>query len=316
MYQQQPNVYQEPMYQAEQQPMYRQEEIFNEADFEQAFTDAIAHAQHMEQSQDNTQMLHEDGTYTNDHSQEMGHDEPVAENIRIGADVIQYTEKQDRTADQNMSDADALARTAGELLNAVQHDTSEKFANSQFLNLMRQLRDREIEVQDDDFKATNKAALNSISTSTFDTAMQEDPLTATDPQLHTHEPNIFQFPNLNNVYKPEMDPQPSTEEPKVRRRFPGSWDYPSLSPAQSIFNHAQYMTEERAAEPASTLHPGGKFYPHPSPLHTDGDAEMSGAIATGITAEDFDGHEESSTLAHRFQSPSRPADADSNSYSS
>ncbi|KAF2030135.1 hypothetical protein EK21DRAFT_112242 [Setomelanomma holmii] len=48
-----------------------------------------------------------------------------------------------------MNDEDEMAATAGRLLERVAHDTSEKFQNSQFLELMRRLRDREVRVDDD-----------------------------------------------------------------------------------------------------------------------------------------------------------------------
>lgn len=50
---------------------------------------------------------------------------------------------------QGVHDADGLARTAGELLDKVKHDSNPKFQNSSFLSLMRQLRDREVHVEGD-----------------------------------------------------------------------------------------------------------------------------------------------------------------------
>ena len=44
-------------------------------------------------------------------------------------------------------DSDDLARTAARLLSTVEHDSDDKFQNSQFLSLMRKLRDRQAEVQ-------------------------------------------------------------------------------------------------------------------------------------------------------------------------
>lgn len=44
---------------------------------------------------------------------------------------------------------DQLARTAGELLDNVKHEDSEKFQQSNFLSLMRQLRDREVRIEGD-----------------------------------------------------------------------------------------------------------------------------------------------------------------------
>jgi hypothetical protein len=42
-----------------------------------------------------------------------------------------------------------MAATAGKLLERVADNTSEKFQNSQFLGLMRKLRDREVRVEED-----------------------------------------------------------------------------------------------------------------------------------------------------------------------
>ena len=47
------------------------------------------------------------------------------------------------------ADNEDLARTAGKLLDSVQGDASEKFRNSNFLALMRRLRDREVVVEGD-----------------------------------------------------------------------------------------------------------------------------------------------------------------------
>ncbi|KAK5674216.1 hypothetical protein LTS10_013053 [Elasticomyces elasticus] len=50
---------------------------------------------------------------------------------------------------QSRAEADALAATAEELLSKVQDNQSDKFRNSQFLSLMRKLRDREVKVEGD-----------------------------------------------------------------------------------------------------------------------------------------------------------------------
>ena len=51
-------------------------------------------------------------------------------------------------------EADLLARTAGLLIEAVEHERNPKFANSQFLGLMKQLRDRKAIVEGNDIVAT------------------------------------------------------------------------------------------------------------------------------------------------------------------
>jgi hypothetical protein len=66
---------------------------------------------------------------------------------RIGADTI-HGPAQEGPQNQQQ-DPDALAMTAGRLLDRVGDNQSEKFQNSQFLKLMRQLRDREVVVEGD-----------------------------------------------------------------------------------------------------------------------------------------------------------------------
>ncbi|RPA82202.1 hypothetical protein BJ508DRAFT_93082 [Ascobolus immersus RN42] len=65
--------------------------------------------------------------------------EPIVEQQPVQA------EEEQPPADDN----DALSKTAAELLDSVSNDTSEKFQNSKFLELMRRLRDREVRVEGD-----------------------------------------------------------------------------------------------------------------------------------------------------------------------
>ncbi|EMD00913.1 hypothetical protein BAUCODRAFT_566686 [Baudoinia panamericana UAMH 10762] len=59
-------------------------------------------------------------------------------------------------------DDDALAATAQELLEKVEHNTTDKFRNSQFLGLMRKLRDREMRVEGDKMVETNVSTGSSL----------------------------------------------------------------------------------------------------------------------------------------------------------
>lgn len=68
---------------------------------------------------------------------------------RIGADLIHNPDGQADQHQELQQDPDALSRTAGELLHRVKDNQSEKFQNSQFLQLMRQLRDKEVKVEGD-----------------------------------------------------------------------------------------------------------------------------------------------------------------------
>ncbi|KAK7193834.1 hypothetical protein DPSP01_011891 [Paraphaeosphaeria sporulosa] len=58
-------------------------------------------------------------------------------------------QKQEEEQHQPRHDDDEMAQTAGRLLERVSDNTSEKFQKSQFLELMRRLRDREIRVEGD-----------------------------------------------------------------------------------------------------------------------------------------------------------------------
>nr|OQO20402.1 hypothetical protein B0A51_10492 [Rachicladosporium sp. CCFEE 5018] len=60
---------------------------------------------------------------------------------------VQNPEQEQREDDGR--DDDALAATAQDLLEKVENNMSDKFQNSQFLNLMRKLRDREVKVRGD-----------------------------------------------------------------------------------------------------------------------------------------------------------------------
>ena len=60
---------------------------------------------------------------------------------------------------KQQDDDDALAATAQELLEKVEHNQTDKFRNSQFLGLMRKLRDREMKVEGDKMVETVRATL-------------------------------------------------------------------------------------------------------------------------------------------------------------
>lgn len=127
--------------------MQAQVETFDEEAFARAFDEAAQNElaeQHVESQ--------EAGVLLDRSAERILEDEPVsldqAQNLpRIGADLIH--DPQGATDQHANDDPDALSRTAGELLTRVSGNTSEKFANSQFLELMRQLRDKEMIVQGD-----------------------------------------------------------------------------------------------------------------------------------------------------------------------
>jgi hypothetical protein len=74
-------------------------------------------------------------------------------------DNIQQAEPENKDMDQKVLDDEELSRTAGQLLDSVSHDTSQKFQDSVFLNLMRRLRDRELRVEGENFVEVSEEPL-------------------------------------------------------------------------------------------------------------------------------------------------------------
>jgi len=94
-------------------------------------------------------------------SMEMDH-EPLAYLDQMPA-VSQELPLQESIIEQPQHDDDALAATAQELLEKVEHNQSDKFKNSQFLGLMRKLADRQVRVEGDKMVETADAAVTSSS---------------------------------------------------------------------------------------------------------------------------------------------------------
>lgn len=216
---------------------------FDEAAFEQAFRDVFNEVQAAlppESLQQNTELQAE---LVEEHVPQEIHEPGHA---KIGSDAIQYIETADRSADHDAQSASDLARVAGELIHNVSHETNDKFKNSQFLNLMRHIRDREIEVRNNDFEFTIRQETHAAPT-------QSEP-----EQLRPHDPNTFEFPDMNDVYKVDgpLDMTPDYTE------------YHPANPRNQI----------------SDLHPGGPLYPEQSPRPER--THMSGAINDSLSADE------------------------------
>lgn len=81
----------------------------------------------------------------------MSSDQPQIPNqAPLGADLID-----DHKLHPESEDPDAMARTAAHLLDTVRNNTSDKFTNSEFFQLMRQFRDKELTVAGDKIVGTN-----------------------------------------------------------------------------------------------------------------------------------------------------------------
>lgn len=87
----------------------------------------------------------------------MQHEEPLPKlREQFASDEVLQEENVNEQQMPEM-EADALSRTAGQLLDNLKHEHSEKFANSNFMTLMRQLRDREVRVDGERFVEVSQA---------------------------------------------------------------------------------------------------------------------------------------------------------------
>lgn len=119
-------------------------EQFDESAFEAAFEQARADME-LHETHASLELGQESGEID-----EADTAEAPAEDIRIGSDTIPQTDQQGRQA--QIHDADQLAQTAGQLIDNLRHDQSDKFQQSAFLALMRRIRDREVQVEGDEFR--------------------------------------------------------------------------------------------------------------------------------------------------------------------
>ena len=127
------------------QPEMQIEDSFDEAAFENAFEAATAEFQQAEKEE----LQHDATAYQDLYAGQSPETESWMEQTRIGADRISEDARKKEKHHNNHDEADELARTAGQLLENVRGDQSQKFRESNFLSLMRQLRDREVRVEGD-----------------------------------------------------------------------------------------------------------------------------------------------------------------------
>ncbi|KAI9739000.1 MAG: hypothetical protein M1818_005314 [Claussenomyces sp. TS43310] len=120
-------------------------EVFDDEAFARAFDQAAEARSSAEQSTRQDQDVLPDESAAlflrSDHLQEQE---------KLGADLIH--DPDGAATDQHQDsqqDPDALARTAADLLDRVKDNQTDKFRNSQFLQLMRHIRDKEVTVEGD-----------------------------------------------------------------------------------------------------------------------------------------------------------------------
>ncbi|GAB1736879.1 hypothetical protein NU219Hw_g8905t1 [Hortaea werneckii] len=152
------------------------DEVFDDAAFERAFEQARDDM--LDESQVGLEGLQHSTEYRQDTSGELvdqiqrereiqeqlqemrpelskGMQDPAIQEANALEDLAQQPEQMEEEKQENKGqDDDALAATAEELLNKVEHNKTDKFKNSQFLGLMRKLRDREVKVEGDQMVET------------------------------------------------------------------------------------------------------------------------------------------------------------------
>ena len=135
---------QSPMAQ-QKQPERQIENVYDEAAFERAFDAAGKEMQQSEESAQRNETQMDAGLHDTrgQESQEM------LDHKRIGSDRILDEARKKGEEGKEADDAEELAKTAGQLLENVKGDQSQKFKDCNFLSLMRQLRDKEVRVEGD-----------------------------------------------------------------------------------------------------------------------------------------------------------------------
>ncbi|KAJ9633847.1 hypothetical protein H2204_006632 [Knufia peltigerae] len=237
----------------------------SDVDFDAAFQEAIAHAREMDQLRETAEVSES----VVEESVVMGQTESVN---KIGSDAIQYRERTERTEDQDSRDADELARTAGQLLTSVQHDTSDKFQNSQFLDLMRRIRDRQVEVQNNDLQDVSTGQAATSTPVSLDSILQ--------PELQYEAQKEMEALNLHENLHENRQRQQQQEQRQPQQETQSHFEFPDMdavyAPAE-IGRHSPYTNygfDDDGSIPAVAMqprrqvddvHPGGKWYPDQSP---------------------------------------------------
>jgi hypothetical protein len=216
--------------------------------------------------------------------------------IRIGSDIIPPVDRAaTRTMEQSKRDADELARAAGQLLSSVADETSTKFEQSQFLALMRRIRDREVEVQGEEFCETSKN--------------KNDPGLNPQGQARSLDPSARQESSAvgaSNACQISVD---ELDDEQGRRNFSqADSGRPEMREAEFSEQKRRDERMRQMREEFQALHPGGSDYPYAASEgmasgNRDEDRHKYDHWASGgLGSEEDERIEESPGLAGRFRS--------------
>jgi hypothetical protein len=134
-------------------------------------------------------------------------------------ELVEQEPKQEEQPRSN--EDDEMAETAGRLLEKVADNTSEKFQNSQFLELMRRLRDREVRVEGDKMVEVNghvpstsqNMEQSSFTRSGLEPANTTASVPGVDPNILDYAATDFELPTYYETYETSPDKSPITGEP-------------------------------------------------------------------------------------------------------
>ncbi len=179
--------------------------------------------------------------------------------MRIGSDSISYNGHETaRTAEQNSRDADELARTAGRLLNSMAGETSSKFEQSQFLSLMRKIRDGQVVVRGDEFHEMDQSA-DTTRNDLSENVTRSWASSVLDP------PGGVQAGWQDGALTDYRNEVPVLEEKNKRQDFKAGGETDELRSEETRSGEAWGLKSEgemaRAQEDVQALHPGGRGYP-------------------------------------------------------
>ena len=135
-------------------------------------------------------------------------------------ELVEQESKQ-KEEQPKLNDDDEMAATAGRLLERVADNTSEKFQNSQFLELMRRLRDREVRVEGDKMVEINSQIAgapqsteqSSTTHSGLGSVKPATSIPGIDPNILDHAATDFELPAYYETYETSPDKSPITGEP-------------------------------------------------------------------------------------------------------
>lgn len=205
-------------------------------------------------------------------------------NFLIGSDAIPPIERiAAQTVEKYARESDELARTAGQLLHSVSGETSSKFQQSQFLTLMRRIRDREVEMRGTEFCEVEKNTNRIQDPPAISSSVEEAKLRPEFPEWQTYsqheggEATASQAARLGideSDYRTQVDLLEESSRRDMARRTQQQVQIDAEFEAKLRGKRGENRKAPGLAkeeEDRQALHPGGRGYPVRETLQADGD---------------------------------------------